>query len=155
MPHFRQAIPLTIVEVKAGVIAGVVTDIRTMSSRSGIGRREIYCSVDTVVIGWAVATGLAAVVMAVVVGWAVVVVVAVVIGWAVVVVVAVVIGWAAVINAALVVAAVAVVAVVGVGSGQIVEDIEPQDPSNIALPFLLAFEWTQAAPQSLCPNDAA
>ena len=147
MPHFRQAISLTIVEVKAGVIAGVVTDIRTMSSRSGIGRREIYCCVDTVVNG--VVTG-----SAVVVG-ATVVIDAAVIGSAAVIVAAVVIGWAAVVVAVVVGATVVVAAVVGVGSGQIVEDIEPQDPSNIALPFLLAFEWTQAAPQSLCPNDAA
>ena len=32
-------------------------------------------------------------------------------------------------------------------------DIDPDDPSNIK--FLLAFEWTQADPQSLCSNDVA
>ena len=95
MPHFRHAISLAVVEVKAGVITGVVADILTMSSRSGIGRRETYCSVDSVVNG------------------------------------------------------------VGVGGGQTVDDNDPRDPSKIALPSLLAFEWTQAAPQRICLNDAA
>ena len=32
-------------------------------------------------------------------------------------------------------------------------DIDPGDPANMSL--LLAFEWTQASPQSFCLNDLA
>ena len=32
-------------------------------------------------------------------------------------------------------------------------DIDPDDPVNMS--YLLASEWTQAAPQSFCLNDAA
>ena len=38
-------------------------------------------------------------------------------------------------------------------STQSVFDIDPDDPANIS--FLLAFEWTQVAPQIWCLNDAA
>ena len=34
-----------------------------------------------------------------------------------------------------------------------VSDIDPGDPSNMR--FLVAFEWTQTAPQSCCLNDVA
>ena len=34
-----------------------------------------------------------------------------------------------------------------------VREIDPNDPTNIS--FLLAFEWTQAALQSFCVNEAA
>ena len=34
-----------------------------------------------------------------------------------------------------------------------VADIDPGEPSNMAV--LLAFEWTQAAPQRFCVNDLA
>ena len=33
------------------------------------------------------------------------------------------------------------------------DDIDPNDPVNMA--FLVAFEWTQASPQSLCWNEVA
>ena len=43
---------------------------------------------------------------------------------------------------------------VGTGVGvHTVSDIDPDEPANIEL--LLAFEWTQAAPQSFCLNDVA
>ena len=46
------------------------------------------------------------------------------------------------------------VATVGVGAdAHIVREIDPYEPANML--SLLAFEWTQAAPQRFCLNDAA
>ena len=39
MPHFGHVTALAIVEVSIGVLTNVVIDVRTMSSRSGFGRR--------------------------------------------------------------------------------------------------------------------
>ena len=84
MPHFEHAIALAIVEVLAGAPTDVVTGVRTISSRSGIGRRDTYGGVVCV---------------------------------------------------------------------HTVREIDPGDASNIN--SLLAFEWTQATPQSVCLNDVA
>ena len=82
VPHFGHTIALAIVEVIAATDG--VTGVRTINSRSGIGRR---------------------------------------------------------------------VASRGVVCVHTVRDIDPGDLSNIN--SLLAFEWTQATPQSVCLNDLA
>ena len=42
VPHFEHAIILVIAEVMTGVLADVAVGVLTISSRSGIGRRDTY-----------------------------------------------------------------------------------------------------------------
>ena len=42
VPHFRHVILLMIADVMNDVLTGVVIGVLTMSSRSGIGRRDTY-----------------------------------------------------------------------------------------------------------------
>ena len=85
MPHFGHVILLRIIEVKAEVLTDVLICVRTISSRSGNGRR-----VTRLLVGCMPADGGADV--------------------------------------------------------QTADDIDPDDPTNIAV--LLAFDWAQVSPQS-------
>ncbi len=42
VPHFGHVIALAIVEMMAGVLTDAIIGVRTISSRSGIGRRDTY-----------------------------------------------------------------------------------------------------------------
>ena len=46
MPHVGHVMVLAVVEVKDGVLTDVLIGILSMSSRSGIGRRDIYWRVS-------------------------------------------------------------------------------------------------------------
>ena len=87
--HFGHVI---VVEVTDAALSDVLIDVRTMSSRSGIGRLDTYSRMVCLVVSVA-------------------------------------------------------------ADPHTTREIDPDEPAN--MPFLLAFELTQAAPQRFCLNDFA